>query len=87
MAEDLEDTIYKVIPLTKLKYKEEAEVHSFHNGRCFRRRLENMGIREKTIIKRKTAFPFGPQIYTINNSYDLALGCGEAEKILVKYKK
>jgi len=72
------------IDLTQLKTGKSGVVKSLEGGFDFRRRIENMGIREgKKIRKTSTHFWRGPQTVKVDN-ITVAIGYGMAKKVIIE---
>ncbi|RLF53545.1 MAG: ferrous iron transport protein A [Thermoplasmata archaeon] len=74
----------KILPLTQLPVNVRAKIIAIEGGHGFQRKLHVMGIREGQTIKIVSRQPFrGPVTITISG-YQMTLGRGMAQKILVE---
>jgi ferrous iron transport protein A len=72
------------IYLTQLRAGEEAKIVDLQGGIGFRRRVENLGIREGMKIKKISSQLFrGPVTIQVGNT-KVAIGYGMAKKIIVE---
>ena len=73
-----------MINLVQLLQGQSAKVVSIEGGRGLRQRLQNLGIRERAVIKKeKGVFIYGP-IIVKSGSTQIALGRGMASKVIVE---
>ena len=77
----------KTVDLIHLKTNQSGVVARIDGGREFRRKIENLGIREgKKIIKKSAHFWRGPQTVKVGN-ITVAIGHGMASKIFIEVQK
>jgi len=70
--------------LAKLPQGQSAKVISIEDGRSFKQKLQNLGIREGAVVKKeKGTFIFGPIIVKAGST-QIALGRGMASKVIVE---
>jgi len=76
-----------LIPLVKMKNGSQGRIEKIDGGEQFRRRLENLGIREGVLIKRDTSMSGkGPVVITIGK-VQVGLGNGMASKLYVRVQE
>lgn len=70
--------------LTQLPQGQSARVMSIEDGRGFKQKLQNLGIREGAVVKKESgAFTFGPIIVKAGST-QIALGRGMASRVIVE---
>jgi len=70
--------------LAQLSPGQSAKVISIEGGRGLRQKLQNLGIREGSVVKKERgAFAFGPIIVKAGST-QIALGRGMASKVIVE---
>ena len=73
-----------MINLVQLEEGKSAKVVSIEGGASLKRRLENLGIREKATIKKVAGiFSAGPVVVKVGST-QVALGKGMALKVIVE---
>jgi len=77
----------KEIPLIELNEGETGKVSKILAGRGFRMRLTEMGFDQGSRIKVIKRSSYGPIIVEVKGCCRIALGRGEASKILVEVEK
>jgi len=70
--------------LAQLSPGQSAKVISIEGGRGLRQKLQNLGIREGSVVKKERGiFTFGPVIIKAGST-QIALGRGMASKVIVE---
>lgn len=70
--------------LTQLPQGQSARVMSIEDGRGFKQKLQNLGIREGAVVKKESGvFTFGPIIVKAGST-QIALGRGMASRVIVE---
>lgn len=77
----------KKIPLINLKEGESGKIIEILAGRGFRMRLTEMGFDKGSMLKVIKKSGYGPIIIEVKGCCRIALGRGEASKIMVEVEK